>query len=81
MSKQREKKRKHKSKAKGQGKIALGVSILFAIGIFIYFSLGGSVLRGAVIGVVVLLAGGWEYRRKLHHSEFADTLEDKGSGR
>ncbi|MFB6211126.1 MAG: hypothetical protein ABEI76_06280 [Halobacteriales archaeon] len=77
MSKQRRKKRKQRSKARGQGQIALGLSILFAIGIFIYFALGGAILRGAVIGVEVLLVGGWEYRRKLHHSEFADTLEEK----
>lgn len=47
----------------GQAKITLGISLLFSVGLFVYLSLAGSPIRGAVLGVFVVLAGVWEYRR------------------
>lgn len=55
----------------GWAKIALGLSLLFAVGAFVYFSLAGVPLRGAALGVLVAAAGYWEYRRKLQDERTA----------
>lgn len=48
---------------RGQAKITLGVSLLFSVGLFCYLGLAGSPVRGALVGVLIVLAGVWEYRR------------------
>lgn len=55
----------------GWAKIALGLSLLFAVGAFVYFSLAGVPIRGAVLGLLVAVAGYWEYRRKLQDERTA----------
>lgn len=56
---------------RGWAKIALGLSLLFAVGAFGYFAVAGAPLRGAALGVLVVVAGYWEYRRKLQDERAA----------
>lgn len=49
----------------GRAKVALGASCLFAAGAVGWFWFRGAPLRGVGLGALVLVAGYWEYRRKL----------------
>lgn len=49
----------------GLANLSLGLSILFAVAAFVYFWFVGLPYRGAVLGLLVLAAGYWEYRRKI----------------
>ena len=60
---------------RGWAKITLGVSILFAVVVFVALSLSGQPLRGAAGGVLVIVAGIWEWRRKLKDEIRAEKLE------
>lgn len=53
----------------------LGLSLLFAVGAVGYFAAAGTPLRGVVLGVVVLGAGYWEYKRKLQEKRVARRYE------
>lgn len=55
---------------KGWAKVSLGVSILFAVAGFGYLSMLGRPLNGVALGLLVLVAGYWEYRRR-HQDERA----------
>ena len=59
----------------GWAKLTLGFSILFAVGAFVYFALGGAPLNGAVLGLLVVGAGIWEYRRRLQDERVAKRYE------
>ncbi|KTG11557.1 hypothetical protein AUR64_03385 [Haloprofundus marisrubri] len=59
----------------GWSTVGLGISVLFAVGVFAYFALGGTPVRGAVVGLLILLAGVWEYRRKLQDVVVAESYE------
>lgn len=53
----------------------LGLSLLFAIGSIGYFASTGAPLQGVALGVLVLGAGYWEYRKKLHEKRVARQYE------
>lgn len=53
----------------------LGLSLLFAVGVVGYFAIAGAPLRGVVLGAVVLGAGYWEYKKKLHEKRVARRYE------
>lgn len=56
--------RRFRGPRRGWAKITLGVSILFAVGVFVFLSFQGSPIRGAAVGVLVIAGGIWEWRRK-----------------
>jgi hypothetical protein len=56
--------RKPRTPRRGWAKITLGISLLFAVGAFVYLSLAGAPVAGAALGVLVVLTGVLEYRRK-----------------
>lgn len=60
---------------RGWAKLTLGLSLLFAVGAFVYFWLAGSPVRGAGLGVLVVVAGYWEYKRKLQDQRTAERYE------
>jgi len=62
---------------RGQAKVTLGVSLLFAVGLFVYLSLAGRPLRAAVLGVLVVVAGVWEYRRTMQDLVTTERYEAK----
>jgi hypothetical protein len=53
----------------------LGLSLLFAAGVVGYFTVTGTPLRGVVLGLIVLGAGYWEYRKKLQEKRVARRYE------
>lgn len=55
----------------------LGLSLLFAIGSVGYFTIAGAPLQGVALGVLVLGAGYWEYKKKLHEKRVARQYEDE----
>ncbi|WP_224338015.1 hypothetical protein [Haloprofundus halobius] len=59
----------------GWSTIGLGLSVAFAVGVFVYFWLAGTPLRGAVVALLVLLAGVWEHRRKVRDVVVAESYE------
>lgn len=59
----------------GWAKLTLGISIVFAVGSFVYFLLAGTPLQGTALGVLVLGAGYWEYKRKLQDERTAERYE------
>jgi hypothetical protein len=63
------------SRIRGRAQITLGISLLFAVALFLYFGLGGAPFRGAVIGVLIVVAGVWEYRRRLQDERVAKHFE------
>lgn len=69
--------RKLRVQRHGLATISLGLSVIFAVGAFAYFALSGAVVKGTALGILVLLAGAWEYRRKVHDSITAETYEAK----
>lgn len=60
---------------RGRAKLTLGLSILFAVGGFAYFWLSDAPFQGVGVGVLVLLAGYWEYRRTLQDQRTAERYE------
>lgn len=61
--------------------MTLGLSLLFAVGAFVYFSLAGRPVAGAALGALVVLAGVWEYRRKLQDQIIAEKFEAEAEER
>ena len=59
----------------GWAKVSLGLSVLFAIGVFVYFVLNDAVVNGVALAVLVILAGIWEYRRKRQDERTAERYE------
>lgn len=59
----------------GWAKLTIGLSLAFAVGSFIYFSLAGAPFRGVALGVLVIGAGFWEYTRKLQDQRTAERYE------
>lgn len=53
----------------------LGLSLLFAIGSVGYFTTIGAPLQGVALGVLILGAGYWEYKKKLHEKRVARQYE------
>lgn len=64
-----------KTPKKGQAKLTLGLSLLFAVVGFAYLTLNGNMLNGAALGLLVIGAGFWEYRRKLQDERAAARYE------
>lgn len=73
--------RKPRTPRRGWAKVTLGVSLLFAVGAFVYLSLSGAPVAGAALGVLVILAGIWEYRRKLQDQITAEKFEAEAEER
>ena len=69
--------RKRTARQIGLAKIALGISILFAVIAFLYFYLQGNFIAGAGLGIIVLLGGVWEYRRRLQDIRASKYYEAK----
>ena len=67
--------RESRMTGRGWAKLTLGFSLLFAVGAFVYFALGGAPLNGAVVGLLVVGAGVWEYRRRLQDERTAKRYE------
>lgn len=66
---------------RGWAKITLGISLLFAVGAFVYLSLSGAPVAGAALGVLVIVAGVWEYRRKRQDQITAERYEAQAEER
>lgn len=64
-----------RDRRRGWTTLGLGLSVAFAVAAFAYFALAGTPLRGAVLAVVVLAAGVWEYRRKMRDTVVAESYE------
>lgn len=60
---------------RGRAKIALGLSLVFAVAVFAYLALTRTVLQGAVVGLFVVGAGYWEYRRTMQDIVAAERYE------
>ncbi|WP_435152315.1 hypothetical protein [Haladaptatus sp. DFWS20] len=60
---------------RGWAKITLGVSLLFAVVVFVALSLAGQPFRGVAGGVLIIVAGIWEWRRKRSDEIRAEQLE------
>ncbi|WP_332898125.1 hypothetical protein [Haladaptatus sp. CMSO5] len=69
--------RKRRLKRHGLATVGLGLSIVFAVGAFGYLALNGAMVEGVALGVLVLGAGVWEFRRKVQDEIIADTYEAK----
>ncbi|ESP88468.1 hypothetical protein [Candidatus Halobonum tyrrellensis] len=67
--------RKLRTPTRGWAKVTLGVSLLFAVGAFGYFALAGAPVNGAILGAIIVVAGVWEYRRKLRDEIVAEKFE------
>lgn len=67
--------RESRTTDRGWAKLTLGFSLLFAVGAFVYFALGGAPLNGVVVGLLVVGAGVWEYRRRLQDERAAKRYE------
>lgn len=52
-------------KRRGRAKVNLGLSLVFAVVVFAYLSLTQTIYHGTALGVLVIVAGLWEYRRTL----------------
>ncbi len=59
----------------GLANLSLGLSILFAVAAFVYLWIAGLPLRGAVLGLLVIAAGYWEYRRKIQDQLTSERYE------
>lgn len=60
---------------RGKAKIVLGVSLLFAVGLFIYFWLSGFPFRAVGGGLLVIGGGVFEYRRTMQDIVAAERHE------
>lgn len=60
---------------RGWAKVSLGLSILLAVAGFTYFLLAGRPVAGAGLGVVLLIGGIWEYRRRIQDLRAARKYE------
>lgn len=67
--------RKPRVPNRGWAKITLGVSLLFAVGAFVYLALSGAPVNGAVLGALIVAAGVLEYRRKRQDEIVAERYE------
>ncbi len=45
--------------------ISLMLSVVFAVGVAVYFVGRGQILYGIALGILVVVAGIWEFKRKL----------------
>lgn len=59
----------------GWAKLTLGLSLSFAVAAFGYFWFTGAPLQGAALGALVIVAGYWEYKRKLQDERTAERYE------
>ncbi|MFB6188575.1 MAG: hypothetical protein ABEI57_01710 [Halapricum sp.] len=73
--------RKPRAPRRGWAKITLGVSLLFAVGAFAYFAFADKPLNGAALGALLVVAGIWEYRRKLKDQITAERYEAEAEER
>jgi len=64
-----------KPKGYGLALISLGVSILFAAVAFAYFALQGDLFTGTGFALLIVVAGVWEFRRRLVDARTAEELE------
>ncbi|WP_266075641.1 hypothetical protein [Haladaptatus caseinilyticus] len=60
---------------RGWAKITLGVSLLFAVVVFVALSFAGQPFRGVAGGVLIIVVGIWEWRRKRSDEIRAEQLE------
>lgn len=65
----------------GLANLSLGLSILFAVAAFVYFWVAGLPLRGAGLGLLVIAAGYWEYRRKIQDQLASERYEAEAEER
>lgn len=49
----------------GWAKVSLGISIIIGVGGFLYFWLQGDLFTGTGLGILLIGAGIWEYRRRI----------------
>jgi hypothetical protein len=63
------------TKLRGRAKLSLGLSLVFAVGAFGYLALTQTLVHGAGIALLVVLAGLWEYRRKRADAVRAERFE------
>lgn len=63
------------AKTVGRAKLGLGLSILAAVVAFVYLGLTGRPVAGVGLGLLLLLAGGWEYHRKVQDARAAAHME------
>lgn len=66
---------------RGWAKIRLGLSLLFAVGIFVYFSLSSVPLYGVAFAALIIVAGVWEYRRTQQDAVAAERYEAEADRR
>lgn len=59
----------------GWAKLTLGLSLAFAVAAFGYFWLADAPFQGAALAALVLVAGYWEYKRKLQDERTAERYE------
>jgi hypothetical protein len=55
----------------------LGLSLVFAVGAFVYLVLDGAPFQATVLAALILGAGYWEYRKKLQEKRVARQYEAK----
>lgn len=65
------------SKRRGRAKINLGISLLFGVGVFVYFGLADNFFVAVGLGTLVVLGGIWEYRRTMQDIVAAERFEAK----
>jgi hypothetical protein len=73
--------RKPRSPRQGWAKVSLGLSLLFAVGAFVYLSLAGSPASGTGLAIVVIVAGIWEYRRRRQDEITSERYEAEAEDR
>lgn len=64
-----------KPKGYGLALISLGVSILFAAVALAYFWYQGDLFTGVGFALLILVAGAWEFRRRLVDARTVEELE------
>lgn len=62
---------------RGLAKVSLGLSLLFAVGIFVYLSLKGTPMNGVILGILIVISGIWGYRRRLQDEMTVEKYEAK----
>lgn len=61
--------------SQGWAKITLGISVLFAAGVLAYFWVASAPLQGIAVAAFLIIAGYWEYRRKMQDERVARRYE------
>ncbi|GEM_PF-1571866 len=74
-SRKRRRKQKRTQPGSGLAKISLGISLLLATGGFLYFYIQGEYVTAIGAGVIFVLGGLWEYRRRRQDVASADRYE------